>query len=549
MRRTGGRDGLLLGWLLLVPAGCRLSAQLPPATPDLAIRRFQHGRLAMQSGQFDQAVTDFQQVVRWRPDLVEARADLGLAYEALGEYSLAARELRRAALQKPDLLPAHLFLGISYLRLGAPDKALPPLEQALKLDPANAEARRALAAAELAGGRYGEAARQFRALFRANPDQADAWFMLGRDYLQLAKPAILTLSTRFRESAWSYRLAGDVLGERHLWNDAAAAYRKALAADPEQPGLREALGAALAQAGEPAAGRREPLPKGPAKSGEPVTSNATTIAPSRHACDRREERPCAVFLQTLKQPSPRDRLRLGQALLAMHEYEAASDAFAAALVASPDNPEALYGLSRSYLQLADECFDRLAATYPDSWRAHELLAETLHLRQADKEAIREYQAAERLRPDNPEVHEALGEILLHQHLTEQARVELEWALRLNPSAPRSLYLMGSLYASQRQPAKSIPYLEAALRYDPTLIEARPVLGKAYLKVGKPGLAAQQLELSASMDRYGDLHYLLYEAYRQEGKTELAAQALARSQALRTKSAADDQAKIRAADER
>ncbi|MGH9452910.1 MAG: hypothetical protein ACRD2O_02955, partial [Terriglobia bacterium] len=63
---------------------------------------------------------------------------------------------------------------------------------------------------------------------------------------------------------------------------------------------------------------------------------------------------------------------------------------------------------------------------------------------------------------------------------------------------------------------------------------------------KPALAVAQLERSAGIDRYGNLHYLLYEAYRQEAKPQLAAQALARSQELRRKSALDDQAKIRAA---
>ena len=113
---------------------------------------------------------------------------------------------------------------------------------------------------------------------------------------------------------------------------------------------------------------------------------------------------------------------------------------------------------------------------------------------------------------------------------------------------RSLYLLGRLYVSQRDPASGIPYLEAALRYDPTLVEARPVLGKAYLKVGRPELAASQLEQSSAIDRYGDLHYLLYQAYSEGGKRELAARALARSQELRRKSAADDQRKVRPADE-
>jgi tetratricopeptide (TPR) repeat protein len=238
---------------------------------------------------------------------------------------------------------------------------------------------------------------------------------------------------------------------------------------------------------------------------------------------------------------------LGRALFLLRQKEPASDAFAAVLQENKKDVEAAYWLTLSYLRLGDTCFDELAAAYPDSWRAHELKGEAFGIRQADKEAIGEFRITARLHPDDAEIHEALGDLLLRQNEPAEANSELETALQLNPSAPRSLYLLGSLYVNKREPTKAIPYLETALRYDPSLTEARPVLGKAYLKVGKPDRAIAQLEQSSPIDRYGDLHYLLYEAYRDDGKPELAAQALARSQELRRKSAEDDQSKIKPLD--
>ena len=142
--------------------------------------------------------------------------------------------------------------------------------------------------------------------------------------------------------------------------------------------------------------------------------------------------------------------------------------------------------------MTDTCFDELTASHPDSWQTHKLKAEALHLRQADPDAIVEYQAAERLHADDLEIHQAVGEIFLAENRLSEAKSELDTALRLNPSAPRSLYLLGRLCLSERDPGKAIPYLEAALRFNPALVEARPVLGKAYLKVGKPDLAAAQV---------------------------------------------------------
>ncbi len=59
-------------------------------------------------------------------------------------------EFEKALERDPSLLPANLFLGIDYLNLGMSQKATTVLRRALRIDPANREAHRALAASELA---------------------------------------------------------------------------------------------------------------------------------------------------------------------------------------------------------------------------------------------------------------------------------------------------------------------------------------------------------------------------------------------------------------
>jgi tetratricopeptide (TPR) repeat protein len=621
---------------------CLLSKQAPAGNLEV-IQHFGAAQRDMRTGHFRDAIEEFKKVLALQPDLAEARVNLGLAYHAQGDYRRAVAELSQAEAERPNLLPASLFLGLSYMKLGSPGKAIAPLERALSIQPSNREARKALAAAEMSEGNYAKAAAQFQKLAATEPDKAEAWFALGHDYLQMAKQLTAELSLRFRNSAWSLRLAGDVLGERQLWNNAVLAYQKALQIEPAQPGLHAAMGNALLRAGryreaekefeaelsrDPVAPRAllgvaeahlvkgeaqpaldalskvsksvpeflaqaEPgfpavrvpstlagqmaaqLAGGPAspardfllaalyrisgdkrrasseqlnfeKSIQPAVASSQAVAPSWAACGRHQEMACARFLSAQKQLSFADLLLLGRTLLTLHQEGAAAEAFSSAFAFDKGSPEAMYWLNRSYLWLAESCFAQLTASYPGSWRAHELKGEAFQLRQRDKEAIAEYQAAERLKPDSPEIHEALGEMFLDEQQMAEAKSELQAALRLDPSAARSLYLMGRLEVSEREPAKAIPYLKAALRHDPGLLEARPVLGKAYLHAGKPALAVSELERSAAMDRYGDLHFLLYQAYQQEGNPKLAARALARSQELRRQSALDDQAKIRAA---
>ncbi|MCI0622658.1 MAG: tetratricopeptide repeat protein [Acidobacteria bacterium] len=619
----------------------RLFAQ--PSAESAIVAHFQAAQRAAREGHLDRAVEEYRKVLRLSPNLVEAQVNLGLAYHLLGQYRQAVSELAKAAGQKPDLLAANLFLGIGHLKLGSAEKAIPPLQRALRLDPSNREARRALAACRLAADDYRDAAHQFRTLFSQESNPEEAWFQLGRDYLDLAKRLTGGMAQKYRASPWAHRLAADLIAERRLWNEAAREYGQALTIEPEQPGLHAALGNVYLRQGKveeaEAEFRRElalepgneqawlklaevQLAKGAAGEALESLSKIWDIFPSflteqsdfpaialepaqaiqlaaelekqpqrppafhfmlaalyklagareraireqaafhsqleawqraqpktrssardQEACNRHAIRECAEFLQSQKPLSFNDNLLLGKTWLRLRQDELASDAFAAALAQERENVQPLYWLVRAYITLADGCFEKLATLFPNSWRTHQLKAETHRLRMADDEAIKEYETAARLNPEAAEIHEALGELYLGQSTPEQARAEIETALKLNPTGARTLYLLGRLHLSQREPEKGIPYLQEALRREPALLEARGTLGKAYLRAGRPAEAVNELETALGLDVYGDLHYLLYEAYRKLGKRDLAQQALARSEEMRKTSMARDQAKL------
>lgn len=214
------------------------------ANAELA-RHFRAGQEALQAGRPELAVEEFRKVLDLQPGLVEARANLGLAYYLLGEYERATAELSAAARQRPNLVAANLFLGLSHLKLGQPEKAAAPLERVLNQDSSNREARRALASSHLAQDDYRAALKEFRVLFSQESDQAEAWYQLGRDYLQLSTRLAARMASEFRETAWAHRLAGDVLALRDFWNDAVSEYRQALEVDPHQIGLQASLGTAF----------------------------------------------------------------------------------------------------------------------------------------------------------------------------------------------------------------------------------------------------------------------------------------------------------------
>lgn len=242
-----------------------LSAALSVVTPQPAVSQaageaqaldakvrahFRAGQLAMQSGDFELASQEFRKVLKINPALLEARANLGLALYSLGEYEPAAANLARVTRVSPNLAGPNLFLGLSNLKLGLSDKAIPPLKRVVQMERFNLEARRALVACYLSQSRYNEAARESHALFEFQPNKAEGWYHLGKDYLQISTQLAARMASDYRESAWAHRLAGDVMALREVWKDAAGEYDQALKIQPDQAELHASLGRAYLALGK-----------------------------------------------------------------------------------------------------------------------------------------------------------------------------------------------------------------------------------------------------------------------------------------------------------
>ena len=159
-------------------------------------------------------------------------------------------ELEQVTVALPDLPAAHLFLGLSHLKLGASEQAIDALTRSLELDPANLEARRALAACHLAKGDYASAVQEFQAAFSNSPDRTEAWYQLGRDYMGLMSDLAGRLVVKQPDSVWATRLGADMLALSDAWDAAANYYATAISKRADLPGLHSALGAARLRLGE-----------------------------------------------------------------------------------------------------------------------------------------------------------------------------------------------------------------------------------------------------------------------------------------------------------
>lgn len=478
---------------------------------------FRAGQADLQQGQFAQAAQEFKKVLQLEPGLLEAEVNLGLAYQGLLNYNEATRYLVKALHERSNLLGPNVIVGMDYLKLGFPEKGVSFLQAALKLDPTNRDAMEALATSYLEQDNFAGAAGEFRQIAESDPDKAEASFKLGHEYLDLAARLAYRGAHLYPESPWGHRFLGDLLSERARWQEAIAEYQKALAIAPHQPGLHTAVANAYRQ--------------------EQKIAEADAELKNEQPTDH------VASLETRKHLSDSEWLALGKARLELHQYSQAADALSQVRGVSPENEEASYWLERTYQALGAAAYAQLEETLPDSWRAHQLRAESHALRGEENDSVQEFQAALAQRPQEPELHEALAELYLENHDYDAARRELEQTLSADPSRTHALYLLGRVYVETRDNEKAIPYLERALRIQPDLAEANSLLGTAYLRLGQASNAVPKLEKAASSDHYGGVHYQLFMAYRKLGQTERAQKELLLSQNLRKSHLERDQAMI------
>lgn len=128
------------------------------------------------------------------PDDVRASgaAIAGLACENLAQFPEAAQHLKRATELAPKLEDSYLSLARIYQKQQSPKAAVEILEQARKQFPESPKLLLGLGASLVSAGQFPMASQILAALIKQSPDEFEAYGMLAESYRNMGEPSLAT---------------------------------------------------------------------------------------------------------------------------------------------------------------------------------------------------------------------------------------------------------------------------------------------------------------------------------------------------------------------
>lgn len=155
--------------------------------PAMAAELCRKGARLTIEGQYEEALTFFQEAAEAHPDDPNAWYGLGSCYAGLDQQGDAVEAFRKPIDADPDNMEAHFLLAMYYNSLGNYEQAIASLLEVLRIDPSSVQGRFELGQAYGRIDRQEEKINTLEALLSYQPDFVPALFSLGLTLNELGR--------------------------------------------------------------------------------------------------------------------------------------------------------------------------------------------------------------------------------------------------------------------------------------------------------------------------------------------------------------------------
>jgi len=137
------------------------------------------------------------------------------------------------------------MLGMSYFQLGKNEKAEPLLDSALRANPKDDQVEMVLIHILINAQKLQEASSKLNDFVARNPKSQEAWYLLGKTYLQLSQDALKKINEIDPDSVVAHEIAGEIDESMHNYDLALVEFKKAIDKAPKTPGTHMHMGDAF----------------------------------------------------------------------------------------------------------------------------------------------------------------------------------------------------------------------------------------------------------------------------------------------------------------
>ncbi len=213
---------------------------------NLAQSFYQQARLAVQQGEFQEAIPYYQKTLGHSPKHLIACQELGNVFLKLQRWKEAITTYNQALQLQPKLPQVYHNLGEAYSQLEQWLEAIASYRQAIQLNPDYSWSHNNLADILLKQEQWQEAIASYRQAIQLNPDFSWSHHNLGKAYVMLQQweEAITACQRAIElnsESCWSYYNLAEAFFHRQKWEEAVKAYHQALQLQSDLPQAEERL--------------------------------------------------------------------------------------------------------------------------------------------------------------------------------------------------------------------------------------------------------------------------------------------------------------------
>lgn len=225
----------LIAILFCIPsAAIHALSQGNEVTPEVQ-QLYAQAQAAQQRQDIPAAIEKYRQMIHLAPHLAAAYNNLGRLYFNQHDYGHAAQTLAQGLRLNPDMPTASAMLGMSYFETGQASKAEEPLETALHANPKDPLVQITLAKVRIRLHKYDGAVDLLKTYTEENPRDQEAWYLLGKTYLQLSENSLGKIHQIDPDSVVAHEVAGEIDESMHNYDGALVEYKKAIDLAPDQP--------------------------------------------------------------------------------------------------------------------------------------------------------------------------------------------------------------------------------------------------------------------------------------------------------------------------